>query len=295
MVHGIASDTSMSGTALAIRFAILAATSAVVSGLVRFAWGLNTSQTISVTVFLIIILATLFFWSFRLAIAFIGLPVLIFTQTLELECFREHCSLEVILFLIGMMVVVGGLRDLGFFTWIIQAILKIPGMTGRRFVLVSAVASALSASAVDEVTSILFMSALIFQVCDALKVRPIPFLIICVMATNVGSAGTMLGNPVGILIGSRAGLTFEDFIVWAFPVMILSLVATIILLLVWYRKEISELDVRLKQRRAHALPLGPTGAVPFRRGLLLIVGTIGCVALHQRIEVLLGLETSSVV
>ena len=294
MVHGIASDTSMSGTALAIRFAILAATSAVVSGLVRFAWGLNTSQTISVTVFLIIILATLFFWSFRLAIAFIGLPVLIFTQTLELECFREHCSLEVILFLIGMMVVVGGLRDLGFFTWIIQAILKIPGMTGRRFVLVSAVASALSASAVDEVTSILFMSALIFQVCDALKVRPIPFLIICVMATNVGSAGTMLGNPVGILIGSRAGLTFEDFIVWAFPVMILSLVATIILLLVWYRKEISELDVRLKQRRAHALPLGPTVAVPFRRGLLLIVGTIGFVALHHRIEVLLGLETNSV-
>ena len=294
MVHGIASDTSMSGSALAIRFAILAATSAVVSGLVRFAWGLNTSQTISVTVFLIIILATLFFWSFRLAIAFIGLPVLIFTQTLELECFREHCSLEVILFLIGMMVVVGGLRDLGFFTWIIQAILKIPGMTGRRFVLVSAVASALSASAVDEVTSILFMSALIFQVCDALKVRPIPFLIICVMATNVGSAGTMLGNPVGILIGSRAGLTFEDFIVWAFPVMILSLVATIILLLVWYRKEISELDVRLKQRRAHALPLGPTVAVPFRRGLLLIVGTIGLVALHHRIEVLLGLETNSV-
>lgn len=294
MVHGNEAETTMSGSALAIRFAILAATSVVVSGLVHFAWGLNNAQTISVTVFLIIILATLFFWSFRLAIAFIGLPVLILTKTLELECFREHCSLEVILFLIGMMVVVGGLRDLGFFTWIIQAILKIRGMTGRRFVLVSAVASALSAAAVDEVTSILFMSALIFQVCDVLKVRPIPFLIICVMATNVGSAGTMLGNPVGILIGSRAGLTFEDFMIWAFPVMLLALVATIALLLVWYREEIRELDARLKQRRDHALPLGPTVAVPFRRGLLLIVGTIGLVALHHRIEVLLGLETNSV-
>ena len=195
-------ETAMSGRTLALRFAILAAISAVVGGLVHFAWGLNNAQTISVTVFLVIILATLFFWSFRLAIAFLGLPVLILTQTLELECFREHCSLEVILFLIGMMVVVGGLRDLGFFTWIIQAILKMPGMTGRRFVLTSAFASALSASAVDEVTSILFMSALIFQVCDVLKVRPIPFLIICVMATNVGSAGTMLGNPVGIPLRS---------------------------------------------------------------------------------------------
>jgi Na+/H+ antiporter NhaD/arsenite permease-like protein len=287
-------DAAISGESLLIRFAILAAISVIASSLVHFVWGLNNAQTISVTVFLVIILATLFFWSFRLAIAFLGLPVLIFTQTLELECFREHCSLEVILFLIGMMVVVGGLRDLGFFTWIIQAILKMPGMTGKRFVLVSAVASALTASAVDEVTSILFMSALIFQVCDVLKVRPIPFLIICVMATNVGSAGTMLGNPVGILIGSRAGLTFEDFMVWAFPVMLLSLMTTIALLLVWYHKEIHELDSRLKQRRGHAFPLGPTVAVPFRRGLLLIVGTIGLVALHHRIELLLGLETNTV-
>lgn len=293
-MQGSSADNQLSGAELAARFGILAFASAIIGALAHYAWGLNNTQTISVTVFLIIILATLFFWSFRLAIAFIGLPVLILTKTLELECFKQHCSLEVILFLIGMMVVVGGLRDLGFFTWIIQAILKMKGMTGMRFVLVSAGASALTASAVDEVTSILFMAALIFQVCDVLKIRPVPFLIICVMATNVGSAGTMLGNPVGILIGSRAGLTFEDFMVWAFPVMLLSLVATIILLIVWYRPEIRELDKRLKQRREHALPLGPTVAVPFRAGLILIGGTIGLVALHHRIELLLGLETNTV-
>jgi Na+/H+ antiporter NhaD/arsenite permease-like protein len=167
-------------------------------------------------------------------------------------------------------------------------------MTGRRFVLISGGASALTASAVDEVTSILFMAALIFQVCDVLKVRPVPFLIISVMATNIGSSGTMLGNPVGILIGSRAGLTFEDFILWAFPVMLVSLLATMALLLVWYREEIREVDKRLQQRRGHALPLGPTVAVPYRRGLLLITGTIGLVALHHRIELLLGLETNTV-
>ena len=287
-------DAPMPAAALLARFGVLAAISAVVALLTRYAWGLTAQQTVSVTVFLIIILATLFFWSFRLAIAFLGLPVLILSGALELDCFREHCSLEVILFLIGMMVVVGGLRDLGFFTWIIQGILKMKRMTGPRFVVVTAVASALSASAVDEVTSILFMAALVFQVCDVLKVRPIPFLIICVMATNVGSSGTMLGNPVGILIGSRAGLTFEDFIVWAFPVMLLSLVATVALLMVWYRRDIAQLSERLEQRRGHALPLGPTVAVPYRRGLLLIIGTIGLVALHHRIEVLFGLETNTI-
>ena len=288
------SDSELSGTQLIARLAALTLAAGIIGLLSRYAWGLNTQQSISIAVFLLIILSTLFFWSFRLAIAFLGLPVLILTGSLELECFREHCSLEVILFLVGMMIVVGGLRDLGFFTWIIQGILNMRGMTGRRFVLVAAAASALSASAVDEVTSILFMAALIFQVADALKIRALPFLIISVMATNIGSAGTMLGNPVGILIGSKAGLTFEDFIRWAFPVMLLSLAATLGVLMLWYRKEIRELDERLAQRRSHAFPLGPSVRVPYGRGLLLIVGTIGSVALHHRIELLLDLETNTV-
>lgn len=287
-------DAPMPTGALLARFALLFIISSTLGSLAHFAWGLTVQQTISASVFLVIVLGTLLFWSFRLAIAFLGFPVLILTKTLDLEGFRQECALEVILFLIGMMVVVGGLRDLGFFTWIIQSILRMKKMTGTRFVLVSAVASALSASAVDEVTSILFMAALIFQVCDVLKVRPIPFLIICVMATNVGSAGTMLGNPVGILIGSRAGLTFEDFIIWSFPVMILSLVATIAFLLVWYRRDIQVLNERMAQRRDHELPLGPSVAVQLTPGLLLIGGTIGLVALHHRIEVFLGLETNTV-
>jgi len=268
--------------------------SIAVGALAHHSWGMTAQQTLSVSVFLTIILSTLFFWNFRPAIAFLGLPVLIFTDTLKLECFKANCSLEVILFLIGMMVVVGGLRDLGFFTWIIQNILKMKGMTGKRFVLVTAIATAFSASAVDEVTSILFMAALVFQVCDTLKIRPIPFLIICVMATNVGSAGTMLGNPVGILIGSKAGLTFEDFMLWSFPVMLFALAATIGLLMYWYRDEIAQLDKRLAQRRRYDFPLGPSVKVPYIKGLLLIVGTIGLVSLHHRIELLLDLETNTV-
>jgi Na+/H+ antiporter NhaD/arsenite permease-like protein len=66
------------------------------------------------------------------------------------------------------------------------------------------------------------------------------------------------------------------------------------LLIIWFRREIRELDKRLRERRRHALPLGPTVAVPFRAGLLLLGGTIGLVALHHRIEVLLELETNTV-
>jgi len=188
-MSGGGSRAVMPGNVLLGRFILLAIISTVVGLLTHFVRGLNQQQTVSVTVFLVIILSTLFFWDFRLAIAFIGLPVLMLTGALEMECFKKHCSLDVILFLIGMMVVVGGLRDLGFFTWVIQGILKVKGMTGPRFVLITAIASAFSAAAVDEVTSILFMVAVVFQVCDVLKVRPTPFLIICVMLPMSAAPG----------------------------------------------------------------------------------------------------------
>ena len=256
--------------------------------------GLTGQQVLSVTVFALIVLGTLFFWSFRLGIAFLGLAALLIFNVLDVSGFVQSSALEVILFLVGMMIVVGALRDLGFFTWVIQLIIGAPGMTGRRFVLVTAITSALLACAVDEVTSILFMAVLIFQVSDTLKLNPTPYLIICVMATNVGSAGTMLGNPVGIFIGTRAGLSFEDFMIWAFPVMLVSLAAAMAVVMMYYRKEIARFQDRLQERKKRELGLGPHVTVAYGRSLAVLLGTVGLIAIHQRLEGLLGLERNTV-
>ena len=164
--------------------------------------------------------------------AFLGLAVLMFNKALTIPHFVESCELNVILFLVGMMVVVGALRDLGFFTWIVQMIVSMPNLSGWKFVSVTALASALLACAVDEVTSIIFISTLIFQVSDRLKLDPTPYILIAVLCTNVGSAGTMMGNPVGILIGSKGHLSFGDFMMWAFPLMLAALLATL-LVMIW--------------------------------------------------------------
>jgi len=114
-----------------------------------------------------------------------------------------------------------------------------------------------------------------------------------VMATNIGSSGTMIGNPVGLLISHRAGFTFEDFIVWAFPVMLLCMVVAIGVLLLWFRRDIRQLSERLDERRRQKLDLGPLVRVPYRRGLVIFLLTVCVIALHHRIEVLLGLEQNT--
>ncbi len=273
--------------------ALLLALGAIV-GILTHITGGTSAHVISVTVFAIIVLGTLFFWTFRLAIAFLGVATLLIANVLDIPGFVNAASLEVILFLVGMMIVVGALRDLGFFTWVIQLIMGAKSMTGMRFVVITALVSALLASLVDEVTSIIFMAVLIFQVCDTLKIRPTPYLIISVMMTNIGSSGTMLGNPVGIFIGTKAGLTFEDFIIWAFPVMVVALLVTCVVVIVWYRKEIHHFEENLQLRRQKELGLGPVVEVSPWKGLVVLVGTVGLIAIHYRLERMLGLKPNTI-
>jgi Na+/H+ antiporter NhaD/arsenite permease-like protein len=292
-MHGEEGSIDLSGGQLIKRLLVMVGVSAGL-GILGSRLGLAYTQAVSCSVFLAIILGTLFFWNFRLAIAFIGLSILIGTNSLNIASFIQSSSLEVILFLVGMMIIVGALRDLGFFTWIVQLIVSMPNISGRKFIAVTAVASALLACAVDEVTSIIFISTLIFQVCDRLKLNPAPYILICVLCTNVGSAGTMMGNPVGIYIGTKGGLTFGDFMIWAFPIMLMALAATTALTMFYYRKDLKEFDTCLKDRLSRDLSLVPKVKVPYKQGLLLLGVTIAIIASHHQLEIFLKLGKNSI-
>ena len=287
------SANAMSFKSMLPRVGILLAAAALV-GFGGPLVGMTPAQSTACAVFISIIFGTLFFWEFRLAVAFLGLAVLIFSKSLDIPTFVSSSSLEVIMFLVGMMVIVGALRDLGFFTWIVQLIVSMPKLSGKKFIFVTAAASALLACAVDEVTSIIFISTLIFQVCDRLKLNPTPYILIAVLATNIGSSGTMMGNPVGIFIGTKGQLTFGDFMVWAFPLMLVALLITIALLLWFYRKELAQFDVSLKDRLSRGLSIAPVVDVPYGKGLVLLVLTVIAIASHHQTETLLGLEKNSV-
>ncbi len=293
MTHEEEESARLSTSALVRKLLVLV----VVSGGVGILGGmtvLEAHQATAVGVFLGIILGTLFFWNFRLAIAFLGLSVLICSNSLDIPHFVQSSALEVILFLVGMMIVVGALRDLGFFTWIVQLIVSMPNISGKKFIAVTAVASALLACAVDEVTSTIFIATLIFQVCDRLKLNPVPYILICVLCTNIGSSGTMMGNPVGIYIGTKGGLTFGDFMIYAFPVMLVALLGTAVLTIWFYRRELARFDESLKERLARNLSLAPVVEVPYKQGLTLLLVTICAIAAHHQIENLLGIGKNSV-
>ena len=259
-------------------------------------WGaqaLGIAQTqqavVSVCTFIGVICTTLLFWTHRVAAAFLGVAVLIGTRTMTLHGLLHATELDIIFFLIGMMIIVGVLKDMGFLTWVIQSVVNRKAMTGASFTLILCVLSAVLASVMDEVSSIVVVLALVFQVCDTLKVKPAPFVLIAVLCTNIGSAATMLGNPVGIFIGNKAGFTFNQFLTEATPIALVSLIAAIGVILFWFRKPIREMTGRLALHRENHRGLGPPIRIPYRRGLCVLTVTVLVIAFHHQIETALGL------
>ncbi|HVV11982.1 ArsB/NhaD family transporter [Amycolatopsis sp.] len=149
------------------------------------------------------------------------------------EIFYSHdtgIDWDVIFLLFGMMVIVGILRRTGVFEYTaIWAAKRAKGSPLRvmiLLVLITAVASAF----LDNVTTVLLIAPVTLLVCDRLGISPVPFLIAEVLASNIGGAATLIGDPPNIIIASRSGLTFNDFIVNMAPIVAIELVAFTVIL-----------------------------------------------------------------
>lgn len=137
---------------------------------------------------------------------------------------------DVIFLLLGMMIIVSVLRQTGVFEYVaIWSAKRARGSPLRvmiLLVLVTAIASAL----LDNVTTVLLVAPVTLLVCDRLAITASPFLMAEVFASNVGGAATLVGDPPNIIIASRAGLTFNDFLVHLTPIVVI-VVAVLIALL----------------------------------------------------------------
>ncbi|MEI8407942.1 MULTISPECIES: ArsB/NhaD family transporter [unclassified Kribbella] len=131
---------------------------------------------------------------------------------------------DVVFLLLGMMVIVGILRRTGVFEYIaIWAAKRAKGSPLRVMILLTLITATASAF-LDNVTTVLLIAPVTLLVCDRLGINPVPFLIAEVMASNIGGAATLIGDPPNIIIASRSGLTFNDFLVNMTPLVVIELI-----------------------------------------------------------------------
>jgi Na+/H+ antiporter NhaD/arsenite permease-like protein len=175
----------------------------------------------------------------RVAAALTGAAAMVLLGVVDARVafFSEKTGIDwnVIFLLLGMMVIVSVLKQTGVFDYL--AIWAAKKTRGRPFatmvmlVVITAVASAL----LDNVTTVLLIAPVTLLVCDRLGLNPVPFLIAEALASNIGGTATLIGDPPNIIIASRAGLTFNDFIVNLAPIVIILMVVFIGLCRVLFR------------------------------------------------------------
>lgn len=154
---------------------------------------------------------------------------------------------NVIILLISMMIIINLMRPTGVFEYIAIKSAKLGKGAPFRIMAIFAVVTAVLSALLDNVTTVLLITPVTLLIADALDVDPIPYLISCAFASNIGGTATLIGDPPNIMIASKAQLSFMDFIYHLTPIVIVMMVVYIFVIkLIWGKKMVTRDE--LKQR-----------------------------------------------
>jgi Na+/H+ antiporter NhaD/arsenite permease-like protein len=197
---------------------------------------------------------------------------------------------NVIFLLLAMMIIVGIIRQTGLFEFLaIWAAKKARGYPFRIMVILVLITAVLSAF-LDNVTTVLLTAPVTLLVCERLAAPPVPFLIAEVMASNIGGASTLIGDPPNIIIASRGNLTFNDFIINLAPIVAVLLLVFIGLCRVMFRTAFRFHP----ERAARVMALNEREALGERQLLVKCLVVVGLVLAGFVARPLLGLAPSVV-
>ena len=217
--------------------------------------------------------------------------------------------------LTGMMVLVAITRRCGVFQYVaIWAAKKVQARPWGILLMLSVVTAVFSAF-LDNVTTVLLIAPITLLITEELEVSPYPYLFSEILASNIGGAATLIGDPPNIMIGSAVGLTFNDFLMNLAPIIPLILLATLaVIYFIWgrglvatdvarsrimqFREREAITDKRLMKQSlavlalvvvgfmfAHQLHLEPATIAMLGAGVLLLITNLGRDAEEQTEDV----------
>jgi len=127
-------------------------------------------------------------------------------------------------------------------------------------------------------------------ICNELKITPVPYIITMVVASNMGGAATMIGDPPNIIIGSATDYDFLDFIFNLTPAIILATIACLGLIWVMYH---GKLKVS-RENRARMMSYKEEGLIKDKRMLKISLITVAVMLVLLALESTLKIGTASI-
>ena len=229
----------------------------------------------AVAVFLIVIALVMSEKVHRSLVAIGGAAVLLLAHVMTLDQAVAHVDFNTIGVLFGMMLFVAVVKQSGMFGYLAIKTAHIakgdPWHIMIMYVLLTAVLSAF----LDNVTTVLLIGPMTLTICKLLKVNPIPFFMVEIMASNIGGTATLIGDPPNIMIGSAAGYTFLDFIIVDAPIVCVILAVVLVVFYFLYGRGLHVSDEDCNR----VLELDPKEQIEDMRLLKISVVMLVCVVI----------------
>ena len=225
----------------------------------------------------------------RTVAALFGAAIVLFTRIVPWEKLPEYLDLDTLFLLIGMMIVVNIAKESGLFEFIAIKTAKLAKGNPMKVLLLFSLVTALVSSVLDNVTTVLLLTPMLLYITKLMDVDPVPFLLAEVFSSNLGGTATLIGDPPNIMIGSAAGLSFNDFLLNMGPIVAVDLLLSFALIYLMYRWDmkisedkrdriISAIEGLREEEAIRDYPL-------FRKSVVVILGVVALFFFHDRLGI----------
>jgi Na+/H+ antiporter NhaD/arsenite permease-like protein len=175
----------------------------------------------------------------KTAAALLGASACVLLHLVPYEHALAAVDLNVIFLLVGMMLGVNVMAATGLFEWLAVTIARIARGDGVRILTLFLLATAVLSAFLDNVTTVILVAPITVLICEILEIKAMPFLIMEALASNIGGAATLVGDPPNVIIASQTGLTFNQFIVNMGPPVLIMLFVGLPVAAVLFRKQMT--------------------------------------------------------
>lgn len=226
----------------------------------------------------------------RTKVALAGGAAAVLIGLLSQEQAIESVDWGVLGLLAGMMILVWGAEQAGIFRYMAIRAAQWSRGSPVRLIIGLTGSTAVASAFLDNVTTILLVVPVTLAIADALGIPPVPLVVAEVIASNIGGAATLIGDPPNIIIAGASGLGFVDFIVNVGPPALIAYAAVTAVVLVLYRVRLTPtaaLVNELTKLNARASLAPPSTVWP-------VVITLGITIIGFFVHSLLHLEPPTV-
>lgn len=144
---------------------------------------------------------------------------------------------NVIFLIMGMMILMSILDETNVFKWLAFRLYSVAKGNAWAIAVSLILLTGVTSAFLNDVTAILMLVPLSIQMATAIGLNPLVIVIPEVLASNIGGAATLIGDPPSTIVGSHIGLSFGEYLVNMAPVAILCLMVLLVVNWFQYRRD----------------------------------------------------------